>query len=392
MPEHTDEHIKRELREIRRQLHRYPELSGSEAETARRLESFLRDCHPQLLLNGIGGHGVAAVFDSGQAGPSVLFRADMDALPIDESGDFPHVSTVRGVSHKCGHDGHMAILLGLAAILGKEKVRSGKAILLFQPAEETGEGARKVLSDEKFAALRPDYAFALHNLPGFPKEQIVCKAGPFTAAVKSLIIRLHGRTAHAGQPETGLNPAFAIESILGLCRKMTLLEEDHPDFAVITPVFVELGEKAYGVSAGYGEVHLTLRTWTVTDMERLCKKFTRRVEQIAESENIAFKTEWLQEFETCRNDPSSVELVRQAAADNGLSYIEKQTPFRWGEDFGFFTQRFQGAIFGLGAGKDVPPLHDQQYDFPDDIIMAGSHMFHSILEKVLQQNGVHKAK
>lgn len=173
-----------EIQEVRRELHSRPELSGQESGTAERLAGLLRQLRPDLLLDGLGGAGLAAVFDSGREGPGVLFRAELDALPISENNDFSYRSQREGVSHKCGHDGHMAILLGLAHALARKPPAKGRAILVFQPAEEVGAGAESMLSDSRFEQLLPiDYAFALHNLPGFPLGQVAIKKGAFTAAV-----------------------------------------------------------------------------------------------------------------------------------------------------------------------------------------------------------------
>src|SRR5690606_36905544 len=173
------------LTAFRKKMHANPELSEQESETAKCIISFLDDCNPQQIITKVGGHGILAIFDSGTNGDSLLFRADMDALPIEEINDFEHRSKTKGVSHKCGHDGHTAILLGLATLLSKYPPKKGKAFLLFQPAEEIGKGAADVLNDEKFKEIKPDWVFGLHNLPGFPLHQVVVKNDSFTASVVS---------------------------------------------------------------------------------------------------------------------------------------------------------------------------------------------------------------
>ena len=139
----------KELVAFRKMLHANPEVSGKEYNTAKRVAEFLKTCMPTKIIENIGGTGIVAVFDSGKLGKLVMFRAELDALPIQETNTFKHASTIAGVSHKCGHDGHTTVLLGLARILSEQKPKTGKIFLLFQPAEEDGEGAKAVFADPK---------------------------------------------------------------------------------------------------------------------------------------------------------------------------------------------------------------------------------------------------
>jgi amidohydrolase len=373
------------LAETRRELHQQPELSGQEEDTAAFIAGYLREHTSAEIMAGIGGTGLIAQFDSGEAGPSLLFRAELDALPIAEANEFDHRSQREGVAHKCGHDGHAAILLGLARRLEESPPQRGKALLLFQPAEETGEGAEWVLQDEQFERLLPiDHAFALHNLPGFPLGKIVARTGAFTAAVRSSIIRLQGKTAHAAEPEHGISPALAIADILQQAPRRSRPELDADDFAILTPVYVAMGEKAYGTAAGQGEVHLTLRTWSETAMDELCQQWTAYLEELAGRHGLELALDWTDTFQSCHNDKQAVGLLREAAAQCGMAFETREHPFKWGEDFGAFTQRYPGAMFGLGAGEDRPALHNPDYDFPDELLWPGIRLFHSLAIKILQ--------
>ena len=161
------------LPNLRKELHRYPDLSGQEEQTARRIEAFLEAYAPAQLIRQLGGHGLAAVYEFGDSGPGVLIRCELDALPIHEANDFEYRSQAPGVSHKCGHDGHMTMVAGLAAWLQGQQFTAGRVVLLFQPAEETGQGAAAVLEEERFQLLPIDYAFALHNIPGEPLHTVL---------------------------------------------------------------------------------------------------------------------------------------------------------------------------------------------------------------------------
>lgn len=372
------------LTKLRKLLHRFPELSGNETETAKRISGFLNSYKPTKLIEGIGGNGVAAVYSYFGSGPTVLIRCELDALPIEEINTFEHRSEDEHVSHKCGHDGHMSIVAGLAIHLSKNRPKTGKVVLLFQPAEENGEGAKAVLEDPQFEEIRPDYVFALHNLPGYPMHKVVCRSGSFTASVQSIIIKLHGKTSHAGEPDLGINPALAIAEILQQTDKLQVPKEEK-GFKQVTPIQIEMGEEAYGISAGYGEVKLTIRTWDSDTMEELAADCEKLAKKIGKKYKLKVEIDWTQFFSANQNGEDMVEVIREAAKANGFEFEEKQEPFRWGEDFGLFTEQFKGAMFGLGAGEKTPALHNPDYDFPDEITPTGVKMFATIIDHVLSK-------
>ncbi|TNE53893.1 MAG: amidohydrolase [Bacteroidetes bacterium] len=370
---------------IRKHLHAHPELSGKEYQTAKKIVSFLRQYQPTRIIEHIGETGVLAEFDFGNDGPTVLFRADTDALPIQEINEFEHRSIYEKVSHKCGHDGHTTILIGLAKQLSEKPFSRGKVILLFQPAEEIGAGAKAILSDPEFKGIQPDYVFALHNLPAYPLHQIVVRKDSFTASVISLTIKLFGKTAHAAEPEHGINPAIALADILKHANQLSNNHPEQTDFSVITPVHMELGSIDFGISAGYGELRFTLRTWTEDRLQSLCKGFEQTIHTLAKEHGLQTVIERSQHFSANQNDSEAVDLIFKAAKNNNLSLLHRPFPFKWGEDFGLFTQHFKGAMFGLGAGENSPALHNPDYDFPDQILDSGINMFYQIASEILQQ-------
>jgi amidohydrolase len=369
------------LLNIRRTLHQYPEVSGEEYGTQQRILEFLSS-HTNAHCSTVAKTGVTALFDSEIEGPTILIRGDIDALPIQETNTFGHKSEAEGVSHKCGHDGHTTILLGLALELNNHPIDNGKVLLLFQPAEETGEGAQQVMSDAFFHNIQIDFCFALHNLPGYEKHQIIIKNGSFTSNVKSIIIKLKGKTAHAAEPEHGYNPASTIANILQFADKLTKNDPKAEDFFLATPIHVNLGGKNYGISAGNGEVHLTLRTWSPKLMEKHCDALENYVHQQCKKEQLSAQISYAQVFKSNCNHPEAVTSIKNAATQNDFTIIEITEPFKWGEDFGLFTQNFKGAMFGLGAGKETPALHNPDYDFPDDLIATGIRMFHTIIQNL----------
>jgi amidohydrolase len=306
----------------------------------------------------------------------------MDALPIQESNSFGHGSTVSNVSHKCGHDGHTTILLGLARALTDLPLHKGRVILLWQPAEETGTGAMEMIRDKLISELSIDYVFALHNIPGYPFHRIILKNGLFTPQVKSLIIRLFGKTAHAAEPEHGHNPALTISKIIQFDTKITNNDPGKKDFFLATPVYMNLGSPAYGTSAGYAEIHFTIRSWSPQLFEKQCDHLISFAEEQGRSANLKITISWVQEFYANQNDPEAVDLLRKASDTCHPDIETRVDPFKWGEDFGVFTQRYKGAMFGLGAGMETPALHNPDYDFPDEIMASGIKIFYETIKQV----------
>ncbi len=380
----TDHQVS-ELIAFRKQLHANPEVSGQEFETAQLIKQALKAYEPDEIIRGLGGTGVLAKYTHPQQGPTLLFRAELDALPIQEQNEFEHKSRKMGVSHKCGHDGHMAVLLGLAHRLRNGAQVRGNTYLLFQPAEETGEGAQSVLCDARMQAVKPDLAFALHNLPGYPLGTVVLRKEAFTASVKSLIIKLEGKTSHAAEPEHGINPALAIAEIMQYVLSFNNNDISSDQFALITPVCIRMGEIAYGVSAGYGEIHLTLRAWSPELMQQISSKILEWVASKAKQHRLKLSTEWTNEFKANFNDDQAVDIIEEAAHQLGLAVTYRDHPIKWGEDFGAFTQSYSGAMFGLGAGMNHPALHNPDYDFPDALIEIGVNMFHTIARLASQK-------
>jgi amidohydrolase len=188
----TDQDIL-ELTAWRRRLHQHPEISNEEKMAAHEVIQFLAETRPDQVLTGLGGHGVAAIYESGKSGPTVMFRSELDALPIHELSGVAHASLTPGKSHMCGHDGHTAILAAVGRQLGRTRPARGRVVLMFQPAEETGNGAAGVVADPRFAAIAPDFAFALHNLPGVPIGQVRVKAGVVNCASRGMRIILEGK-------------------------------------------------------------------------------------------------------------------------------------------------------------------------------------------------------
>jgi amidohydrolase len=375
MTEKISKEILEDVVRLRKTLHRYPELSGNERQTAGWVKAFLEKQGPERMIENIGGHGLAAIFDSGQEGPTILFRADLDALPIQEVNTFDYKSQHEGVSHKCGHDGHTAILAGVAAVLGRERPDKGRVVLLFQGEEETGQGAEKVIRDPLFQEILPDQVYALHNLPGYPEKAIVIKDGPFASASKGMIIELTGRSSHAAHPEQGNSPGLVLPELIGGLQGIPAEKSAFRDFVLLTIIHVKLGELAFGTNPGKGVVMATLRSFLNDDMKVFTRRSESLVKTLADRNGLEASIRYTEVFPATHNQKEATETVRKAAKAIGARVLGIEEPFRWSEDFGHFTQQFPGALFGIGSGEKHPSLHNNDYDFPDEIIETGIAMF-----------------
>lgn len=372
-----------ELTALRRELHRFPDVSREEGPTAARIVAALAPLSPDQLMTGLGGHGVAAVFQGAAPGPTVLFRAELDALPIAELSDAPHRSTLPGKGHLCGHDGHMTLLIALARLLSRQRPARGRVVLIFQPAEEDGSGAAAVTADPAFAAIRPDWAFAIHNLPGVPFGQARLAPGVVNCASQGLKITLQGKTAHASQPETGISPAGALSRLIPALTALGPGGALAPGYRLVTVTHARLGAPAFGISPGEAELWVTLRTLEDAAMAALRDAATTLAETAATADGLTLALTTHDDFAASVNHPEATARVAAALDALAIPHSAADLPMRASEDFGRFgAAPTRSAMLFLGAG-DIPALHNPDYDFPDDLIPLGARIFHHIARDLL---------
>lgn len=372
-----------DLTEWRRELHRTPEVSGDEAETARKVREFLSTAGADQIVSGVGGHGVAGVFNGREPGPTVMFRAELDALPIEEISGAPHRSVIPGKAHLCGHDGHMAILAALARGLSRERPQRGRAILLFQPAEENGAGAAAVVADPRFQEIAPDFVFALHNLPGMKLGKVALIEGPVSCASRGMRITLTGKTAHASMPETGLSPAPAMAHLMPALTGLGSGGPMDESFAMVTITHARLGEPAFGIAPAHGEIWATLRTLTDAGMDDLVAQAESLTRHTARQHELQLEIAYDDIFRHSENAPEAVACLRRALDTEGVAYDGGDLPMRPSEDFGNLGATAPAAMFFLGAGEHHPSLHNPDYDFPDELIAIGAKVFMRTLRDLL---------
>ncbi len=357
---------------FRHHLHRYPELSLHEHKTASEITDQLLTFGFEPKTN-IGGYGILVEIKSGNPGPITLLRADFDALPITEKSQHDHVSRNHGCMHACGHDGHVASLLAVANQLSQTPPQSGTVFLLFQPAEEIGVGAKKMLQDPRLKGIQPDAVYAYHNLPGYPLGTVVVKDGVFACASTGVMITLIGKTSHAAKPENGHSPAPAVARLMDYLHHMP--EAFKEAFSLVTLVHVNVGNKGFGTSPGRAEVMATIRSsdnYILNYMKRNLLDFAQKQ---ADSYQLEMQIEWIEPFNATMNNPETTKNVITAAQSLNYDVVIPTEPMRWSEDMGEFLQQWPGSLFCIGSGTDHPELHNPDYDFPDALIEQSSRLF-----------------
>lgn len=371
-----------ELTDFRHALHRAPEISGEEVETARSVVQFLEPAKPDQIVTNLGGHGVAAVYNGKEPGPTIMFRCELDALPIEEISQAPYRSEVPGKGHLCGHDGHMTILAALARGLHREPPKRGRVVLLFQPAEENGAGAAAVIADPKFAEIEPDYAFALHNMPGLPVGFAALSAGPANCASRGMRIVLIGKTSHASVPEAGYSPMHAVSTLMPALTALGQGGALDENYRLVTVTHATMGEPAFGIAPGHAEVWATLRTLRDDRMEAICSDAESLAHEAAAGSSLTLNISYHDVFHHCDNDAEAVAILRAAFDDENVPHGESE-PMRGSEDFGLFGNKAKSAMFLFGSGENTPQLHNPDFDFPDALIEPGARIFKRVVRTLL---------
>jgi metal-dependent amidase/aminoacylase/carboxypeptidase family protein len=243
-------------------------------------------------------------------------------------------------------------------------------------------GAEKVINDPKFNAIQPDYVFAIHNLPGFPLNQVILSKRNFAAASTGMIIRLHGKTSHAAEPEKGQSPARAVAKIIQELETLPEKPSDQQSFALLTIIHANIGDVAFGTTPGEAVVMATLRAFEDEVLRKLSLNTEEMVSGITAREKLEHDISYTESFPATVNHIDAANLVSKAVKNLGVDSHEIPEPFKWTEDFGHYTQNFKGALIGLGSGRNHPALHNPDYDFPDELIPTGVSLFRQICREL----------
>lgn len=347
---------------LRRQLHACPELSGHETVSFNTLYDFLK-AHTALKLEKHEGW-LLAIHHEGDDLPNIGFRADVDAIPSESEI----------ARHGCGHDGHSAILCGLALALEGQSV--GKNVyLIFQSAEETGQGAQLICNHwPGLTALSRIYG--LHNIPGYPTGTLLMRDGCFACASCGLIIRIQGRPAHAAYPGDGANPSELLSRlVLETSRMIEDILAGDGRLLMRTVVGLRAGGENFGLSASEGQLCLTLRGHRQSDIDALVQRIEAYARDGCASTGMTCDFELRDVFPDTTNDSRATAEARRLWERANLRLHDLAEPMRWSEDFGWYLKQAPGMFFGIGAGETWPGLHTRAYEFNDELIAPAVDAF-----------------
>ncbi|MBB4569442.1 M20 aminoacylase family protein [Rhizobium leucaenae] len=368
--------------ELRHDLHRYTELAFQERRTSKIVASLLSSWGYEATT-GVGGTGVVTTLRGGDGGRRIGIRADMDALPIEEATDLPYASDNPGVMHACGHDGHMSILLSAARYLAETKYFSGVLTLIFQPAEEIGAGARKMISDGLFERFPVDAVFGLHNWPGVPLGQFGFVADAAMASVDQAVIRMVGKGGHGAEPHKAVDPVLTSAAFITALQSVVARNVDPQDMAVVTVGSIH-GGSASNVIPESVELKLTMRAFSETVRQQLQERIPALARAQANSFGARADVNYRLGFPALINHRNETAFARSVALETfGEGRIVQDfRPRTASEDFAFMLQAQPGSYLFVGNG-DSAPLHSAHYDFDDTIIAPAARYWVRLVETFL---------
>ena len=357
------------LLELRSRLHACPELSGQEEGTLGIIEGFLRE-NTTLAVERRDGW-LLAVHREGEGLETLAFRADMDAIPVENDPG--------RARHGCGHDGHCAILCALALWLEGRKL--GRNIyLIFQPAEETGEGAKHIC--DTWPELRKvSRIYGLHNIPGHPLGAVLARAGCFACASTGFIVDIQGRPAHAAYPGDGANPSALLSRlVLAIPGMIDDILAGDDRLLMHTVIGLRVGGENFGMSASEGRLCLTLRGHRQSDIDGLMDRIRAFATEGCAEEGMTCRFDTRDAFPDTTNPEGIVDEAIAKWTAAGLTVKRLDEPMRWSEDFGRYLRQAPGMFFGIGSGEDHPGLHTAAYTFDDRVIEPALRAFIALAE------------
>ncbi|MFH1139271.1 MAG: amidohydrolase [Pseudomonadota bacterium] len=370
--------INQEMIELRRDFHRFPELGMEERETAGKVAAYLSGLGLEVTT-GVGGTGVVALLKGGRSGPTLLLRADMDALPITEENEAEYRSTRPGVMHACGHDGHVAILLGAAKILaGLGDEFPGTIKFLFQPGEETFCGAKAVIAAGVLENPRVDAALGLHLMSFLPVGFIGCRAGAMMAGVDSFDVIIKGQGGHGAMPE------YSVDAVVIAAQAITALQTAvSRETPAMSPLVVHVGTIKGGTARNIVADRVELSGTVRTLDDGLRKSMPERIERILAGTAQAMRGEcrldYIFENPPLVNDADLTELVKMTAGKAlGYDKVINIPPTMGGEDMAFYLEKAPGCFFFVGAGSGDKgldkPHHNSRFDIDEKSLAVGAEV------------------
>ncbi|MDB6025648.1 MAG: amidohydrolase [Verrucomicrobiales bacterium] len=389
------ENLRSTLIQTRRDFHMHPELSNREERTSRIVAEKLRSFGFDEVKTNVAKYGVVGLLKGGKPGPCVAVRADMDALPINETIDIPYKSQTPGVKHACGHDGHTTVQLGVAEILSKMREEiPGSIKFIFQPAEEgppAGEegGAPLMIKEGVLDNPRPLAIFGLHTTTEIDAGKIGVRSGPAQAASDMFDITIHGKWAHAAHPEVGVDSVvIAAECVTALQTiKSRRIDTFQP---VILTIGTIHGGNRRNVIAGEVKLEGTIRTFNEDTRKRMKELMTQTLEGICKTYGATVEIKIEEGTMVVNNDPKLVEdtvpVMRRVVGDTNVITAE---PRMGAEDFSYFQQVVPGFYYRLGSGNKAKGItadaHTPEFDIDEECLVTGSKVMANVLVDFLDR-------
>ncbi|TDB03225.1 M20 metallopeptidase family protein [Halomonas marinisediminis] len=376
-----------EATRLRRHFHRHPELKYEETATAQVVAERLRALGYRVT-EGLAKTGVMAELDTGRDGPVIAFRADMDALPIREANTFDYRSSHDGLMHACGHDGHTAsLLLAAEAIIAMKDELSGHLKLLFQPAEEGGNGAARMVEAGVLDNPRVSAIFGYHNRPGFDEGQLFVKPGPAMGGNDTYRVTIDGRSGHAAMPHLAVDPIYVGASLVQQLQGLVGRNKSPLEAGVITVAAFHAGDAA-NVIPGQAELVVNIRSDRPSSREALAGKLEQVVSGICAVHGASYRLEHEHQIPPLVNDAKWADRVLALAKEYGVSPDIQRLdymPTMGAEDFSFYLQEVPGCFFFVGNG-DGAYLHNEHYDFNDNILPVAGGMFVALAKGLMSRD------
>jgi amidohydrolase len=381
-----------DIRDIRRDIHAHPELRFQETRTADLIADRLQSWGIPVT-RGLGGTGVVGSIRRGSSSRSIGLRADIDALPMQEINSFPHRSRHEGRMHACGHDGHTAMLLGAARFLADHQGFDGTVNLIFQPAEEGGAGAQRMIDDGLFERFPCDAVFGMHNWPGMAVGQFALREGPVMASSNEFTITVTGRGGHAALPHLSTDPVLVATHLVQALQSILTRNKKPIDTAVLSVTKIQAGE-AFNVIPDTATLCGTVRTFTVDTLDLVESRMRAIVEQLPPAFGASGTLRFHRNYPPTINHAAQTGFARAVLEEVvGKANVLDFEPTMGSEDFAYMLLAKPGCYFMIGngdgahreAGHGLGPcqLHNASYDFNDDLIPLGATAWVRLVERFL---------
>ncbi|QDL55747.1 M20 aminoacylase family protein [Rhodoferax aquaticus] len=390
-----------ELTALRRDLHAHPELGFEEVYTSARVIESLKVCGVDAIHTGLGKTGVVAVIEGrgGKAAstlphPMIGLRADMDALPMAEGSEVPWQSTKQGLMHGCGHDGHTAMLVGAARYLAETRNFSGTAVLIFQPGEEGYAGARAMMEDGLFERFPVQSVYAMHNWPAMPPGTVGINPGAMCAAADRVTIEITGRGGHGAHPYQTVDPVLVAAHIITAVQSIVSRNVKAIDSAVISLCAMQAGDiNAMSVVPESATLVGTVRTFNPLVQDLVERRLHELCTAVATGFGATAQVTFERMYPATINTAAEAQFAGDVAASllGEAKVVRNLEPSMGAEDFSFMLQAKPGAYFRLGQGTESGPsscyLHNNRYDFNDEVLPLGAALFASLVEQAMPMQG-----